>query len=158
MRRSERIKERRNPSADAHGQPMSGGKPLLIVPSWAWAIRYRPSLIHGVAFTQGAAESVRRCPWSANEWRETASHCPLMGMGDQISPLLVSDPLLDFLIMRPACERGEMGERRWKRRTPARRGSPLTHTKLGLGVPRQPARPDSLAPGNAAMMAALPTG
>jgi hypothetical protein len=39
----------------------------------------------------------RRGPWSVNERRGTASHCPLMGMGDQISPLLESpqpDPKL----------------------------------------------------------------
>ena len=48
---SARIKERRNPSADAHGEPMSGGKPLFIVNSWAWAIRYRPSLCHRLALT-----------------------------------------------------------------------------------------------------------
>ena len=42
-------------SADAHGKPMSEGEPLLIVPSWAWAIRYRPSLFPRAAFTQGAA-------------------------------------------------------------------------------------------------------
>jgi hypothetical protein len=34
----ERIKERRNPSADAHGEPMSGRKPLFIVATWSWAI------------------------------------------------------------------------------------------------------------------------
>jgi hypothetical protein len=58
-----RIKERRNPSADAHGEPMGGGKPLFIVVPWAWAIRYRPSLFLRASLTQGAAESVRRCPW-----------------------------------------------------------------------------------------------
>ena len=47
----ERFKERRNPSADAHGEPMCGGKPLFIVNSWAWAIRYRPSLCHRFAST-----------------------------------------------------------------------------------------------------------
>jgi hypothetical protein len=39
------AKERRNPSADAHGKPMSGGEPLFIGTSWSWAIRYRPSLV-----------------------------------------------------------------------------------------------------------------
>ena len=34
----ERFKERRNPSADAHGEPMSGRKPLFIVATWSWAI------------------------------------------------------------------------------------------------------------------------
>jgi hypothetical protein len=41
---SERCKERRNPSADVHEKPMSDGEALAIVPPWAWAIRYRPSL------------------------------------------------------------------------------------------------------------------
>jgi hypothetical protein len=31
-------------TAGAHGQSMSEGEPLPIVHSWAWAIRYRPSL------------------------------------------------------------------------------------------------------------------
>jgi hypothetical protein len=30
---------------------MSGGKPLIIVISWAWAIRYRPSLCHRLSLT-----------------------------------------------------------------------------------------------------------
>ena len=47
----ERFKERRNPSADVHGEPMSGGKPPIIVASWTWAIRYRPSLGHRLALT-----------------------------------------------------------------------------------------------------------
>jgi hypothetical protein len=32
--------------------PMSEGEPLLIVPSWARAIRYRPSLFSCAAFTK----------------------------------------------------------------------------------------------------------
>ncbi len=42
----ERFKERRNPSADAHEKPMAEAEPLAIVPSWARAIRYRPSWVH----------------------------------------------------------------------------------------------------------------
>ena len=47
----ERFKERRNPSADAHKKPMNEGAPLAIVPSWARAIRYRPSLVHCLSLT-----------------------------------------------------------------------------------------------------------
>jgi DNA-directed RNA polymerase subunit RPC12/RpoP len=47
------TKERRNPSAEAHGKPMSGGEPHFIVPPWARAIRYRPSLfLHAAATNQ----------------------------------------------------------------------------------------------------------
>ena len=45
-REDERLKERRNPSAAAHDQPMSEREPLPIVSSWARAISYRPSLLH----------------------------------------------------------------------------------------------------------------
>jgi hypothetical protein len=37
-------KERRNPSADADGKFRQSAKPLGLVPTWAWAIGYRPSL------------------------------------------------------------------------------------------------------------------
>jgi hypothetical protein len=47
----ERVKERRNPSADAHEEPMSEGKPLVIGRSWTRAIRYRPSLCHRLSLT-----------------------------------------------------------------------------------------------------------
>jgi hypothetical protein len=47
----ERLKERRKPSADAHEEPMSGGESLPIGPSWARAIRYRPSLFHRLSLT-----------------------------------------------------------------------------------------------------------
>jgi hypothetical protein len=36
-------------SAEAHGEPMSGRAPLFIVTTWAWAIRYRPSLFRRAA-------------------------------------------------------------------------------------------------------------
>ena len=38
-------------SADAHEKPMSDGEALPIVPSWAWAIRYRPSLCRRLSLT-----------------------------------------------------------------------------------------------------------
>ena len=47
----DRCKERRNPSADAHVEPMSDGEALAIVPSWARAIRYRPPLRHRLSLT-----------------------------------------------------------------------------------------------------------
>jgi hypothetical protein len=47
-------KERRNPSADAHEEPMGDGEALSIVPSWAWAIGYRPSLCHRPSLTYGS--------------------------------------------------------------------------------------------------------
>jgi hypothetical protein len=47
----ERFKERRNPFAEAHEMPMSGGEPLFIVNAWAWAIRYRPSLCRRLSLT-----------------------------------------------------------------------------------------------------------
>lgn len=47
------LTERRNPSAEDHGEPMSEGEPLPIVHPWARAIRYRPSLVHDVAVAQG---------------------------------------------------------------------------------------------------------
>jgi hypothetical protein len=64
--RGDHFKEQRNPSADAHGQPMSGGKPLLIVTSWAWAIRYRPSLcqVPSVTFLS-CAQRVREARWAS---------------------------------------------------------------------------------------------
>ena len=46
------FKERRNPSADAHEEPMIEGEALSIVPSWTRAIRYRPSLHHRFSLTR----------------------------------------------------------------------------------------------------------